>query len=131
MDSPRKIIGLGHDQGAARNRLASLRVPPLIAEARNRKHRAVCGADEIGLVAALSRPPLVIADAGTMQRVRLKAERNIGFSATVSARALKVEGTSLAVFFHQLGMRPQRIGTSSAPVAANLTTSIVVVGAML
>ena len=66
-----------------------------------------------------------------MQRERLKAERNIGFSATVSARALKVEGTSLAVFFHHPGMRPQRIGTSSGPAAANLTTSIVVVGAML
>jgi hypothetical protein len=32
-----------------------------------------------------------------MQRVRLKAERNIGFSATVSARALNVEGTSFDV----------------------------------
>jgi hypothetical protein len=36
-------------------------------------------------------------DAGTMQRVRLKAERNIGFCAMVSARALNVEGTSLDV----------------------------------
>ena len=33
-----------------------------------------------------------------MPRVRLKAERNIGFCATVSARAFKVDGTSLAVF---------------------------------
>ena len=30
--------------------------------------------------------------------MRLKAERNIGFSATVSARALNVEGKSLAIF---------------------------------
>ena len=66
-----------------------------------------------------------------MQRVRLKAERNIGFSAAVSARALNVEGTSFAVFFHQPGMRPQRIGTSSRTPSANLTTSICVVGAML
>jgi hypothetical protein len=58
-------------------------------------------------------------------------ERNIGFCATVSARALNVDGTSLAVFFHQPGMRPQRIGTSSGPVSANLKTSIVVVGAIL
>ena len=66
-----------------------------------------------------------------MQRVRLKAERNTGFCATVSARALNVEGTSLAVFFHQPGIRPQRIGTRSGPVSANLTTSIAVVGAIL
>ena len=66
-----------------------------------------------------------------MQRVRLKAERNIGFSATVSARALNVDGISLAVVFHQPGMRPHRIGTSSGPVSANLKTSIAVVGAML
>jgi hypothetical protein len=66
-----------------------------------------------------------------MQRVRLKAERNIGFCATVSARALNVDGTSLAVFFHHPGIRPQRIGTSSGPVSANLTTSICVVGATL
>ena len=66
-----------------------------------------------------------------MQRVRLKAEQKIGFCATVSARALNVDGTSLAVFFHQPGMRPQRIGTSSKPDSANLTTSIAVVGATL
>jgi len=35
-----------------------------------------------------------------------------GFCPMVSARALNVDGTSLA-FFHQPGMRPQRIGTSS------------------
>ena len=34
---------------------------------------------------------------------------------TVSARALNVEGTSLAIFFHQPGMRPHRIGKSSGP----------------
>ena len=66
-----------------------------------------------------------------MQRVRLKAVRNIGFWAIVSARALNVERTSLAVFFHQPGMRPQRIGTSSRPVSDDLTTSTAVVGAML
>ncbi len=43
-----------------------------------------------------------------MQRVRLKAERNIGFCATVSARALNVEGTSFAVIFHQPGMEGVR-----------------------
>jgi hypothetical protein len=34
-------------------------------------------------------------------RVRLKAPRNVGFSCTVSARALKVAGVSLAAFLHQ------------------------------
>src|ERR1700740_1186642 len=48
-----------------------------------------------------------------MQPVCLKAERNIGFSATVSPRPLNVAATSLSDFFHQLGTRPQRIGTSS------------------
>jgi len=38
---------------------------------------------------------------------------------------------ALAVFFHQPGMRPQHIGTSSGLPSANLTTSIAVVGAML
>src|ERR1019366_8743943 len=38
------------------------------------------------------------------QRPRLKAARSIGLLATVSARALKVDGTSLAVFFHHDGM---------------------------
>jgi hypothetical protein len=45
-----------------------------------------------------------------MQRLRLNADRNIGFSATLSPRALKVEA-SLAVFFHYDGIRPQRIDT--------------------
>lgn len=50
-----------------------------------------------------------------MQRCDLNAERNIGFSASVSARALKVDGSSLSGFFHHDGMRPQRIETSSRP----------------
>jgi hypothetical protein len=61
----------------------------------------------------------------------LNADRNIGFSATVSARALKVDGTSLAVSFHHDGMSPQRIGTSAGPSVVGSTTSMVVVGAML
>ena len=35
--------------------------------------------------------------------LRLNAARNIGFVATVSARALKVDDASLAVFFHHDG----------------------------
>ncbi len=66
-------------------RLAVLRVPPLVAPCD--EHRAVYGADEIGLLAILSGPPFIIAG----RRHDLKAGRNIGFSATVSARALKVE----------------------------------------
>jgi hypothetical protein len=57
--------------------------------------------------------------AGMMQRPFLKAERNIGFSATVSARALKVEGASFSVFFQKKGMRPQRmlVNSRSDPLA--------------
>ena len=66
-----------------------------------------------------------------MQRRFLNASRNVGFSATVSARALKVAGTSFSGFFHHTGTRPQRIETNSRPASARRTTSIVVVGAML
>ena len=66
-----------------------------------------------------------------MQRRALNAARNIGFSVTVSARALKVDGSSLSDFFHQEGTRPQRIGTSSLPASPARTASIGVVGAML
>ena len=52
------------------------------------------------------------------QRRRRKASRNIGFSATLSARALKVAGSSFRLFFHQAGTRPQRSGTSLAPAVA-------------
>jgi hypothetical protein len=67
--------------------------------------------------------------AGIMHRRYLKAPRNIGFSATVSARALKVAGTSFRGFFHQVGIRPQRIGTISRPTISrslmrDVTTSM-------
>jgi hypothetical protein len=66
-----------------------------------------------------------------MHRRDLKAARNIGFVATVSARALNVAGASLSGFFHHPGMSPQRIGMSArAPLPAT-RTSIFVVGAML
>jgi hypothetical protein len=51
--------------------------------------------------------------AGMMQPRCLKKSRNIGFSATVSARALKVAGSSFRLFFQKNGGRPQRIETSS------------------
>jgi hypothetical protein len=60
-----------------------------------------------------------------MHRLRRNADRNIGFTATLSARALNVEETSLAVFFHQDGMSPQRIGTSAGPSVDGITTSMV------
>src|ERR1700722_5758437 len=71
-----------------------------------------------------------------MQRRYFKAPRNIGFAARVSARALNVAGTSLRDFFHQPGIRPQRIGTISRPTISQflmreVTTSINAVGAML
>jgi hypothetical protein len=61
----------------------------------------------------------------------LKADLNIGFSATVSARALKVDGNSLSDFFHQDGTRPHLIGTSWSPSPDDRSTSICVVGAIL
>lgn len=66
-----------------------------------------------------------------MHRRDLKAVLNIGFSATVSARALKVAGNSLSGFFHHEGTSPQRMGTSRRPPSSRRRTSIVVVGAML
>src|SRR5450759_3559896 len=51
--------------------------------------------------------------------------------ATVSARALEVDGTSLAVFFHHDGIRPQRIDRRSRPASCGTSTSIIVVGAIL
>jgi len=66
-----------------------------------------------------------------MQRRYLNAPRNNGRSATVSARALKVAGSSLRGFFHHEGMRPQYIETSSLPASEARITSIGVVGAML
>src|SRR5712671_3980961 len=56
-------------------------------------------------------------------RWRLNASRNIGLSATLSARALKLAGICFSGFFHHHGMRPQRIETiSCAPSAVVLTT---------
>jgi hypothetical protein len=56
----------------------------------------------------------------------------MGLSATLSARALNVAGSCFSGFFHQYGMSPHRMGTSSlVPSAAGLTTSIVSVGATL
>jgi hypothetical protein len=66
-----------------------------------------------------------------MHRLPLNADRNIGFSATLSTRALKVEGTSLAVFFHHDGIGPQRLGASAGPSMVSNTTSMVVLCAML
>jgi len=61
----------------------------------------------------------------------LNAARNIDLLVTVSARALRVDGTSLAVFFHHDGISPQRIDSRSRPASCGTTTSIMVVGAML
>ena len=66
-----------------------------------------------------------------MQRRLRKASRNIGFDAAVSARALKVEGTSFSAFFHQAGTSPQRIVATSRPCPRSNTTSTSVVGATL
>ncbi len=56
--------------------------------------------------------------------------RNIGLSATVSARALKLAGNCFRGFFHHHGTRAQRIETNSrAPSAVVLTTLTASVGA--
>jgi hypothetical protein len=44
-----------------------------------------------------------------MHRRDLKAARNIGFVATVSARALNVAGASFGGFFHHAGMSPSAL----------------------
>ena len=94
MDAVREIVGGGDDQRGTRNRLAGCLVYPAIPKASNRQHRTVCGTDEIGLLGFLDGVPLIIAGRGTRQRVRLKAERNIGLSAIVSARALTIKSLS-------------------------------------
>jgi hypothetical protein len=63
--------------------------------------------------------------------VRWKADRNTGFSATVSARALSVAGVSFAFFFHHDGISPQRIGASSFRPSRATTVLVAVVGQML
>jgi hypothetical protein len=92
---------------------------------------AISGADKIELIAVRhvfhSKQP----DAEMMRWFRLNAERNIGFSATVSVRALKVEGISLVVLFNHDGMSHQRIGESEGPSVVGMTTPMVVGGAML
>ena len=55
----------------------------------------------------------------------------IGLSVTVSARALNVDGASLAFFFHHDGTSPHRMGTSSRLRSRSTTASIVSVGQML
>jgi len=57
--------------------------------------------------------------------MRLDVSRNIGLVATVSARALKVAGISLMVFFHQLGMSPQRMGIRSRLPPRSMIASMV------
>jgi len=51
--------------------------------------------------------------------------------ATVSARALNVDGSSFMGFFDHHGTRPQRIGASSTLPSRMATMSTVSVGAML
>ena len=60
------------------------------------------------------------------QRRDLKADGNIGFVDTVSARALNMVGSSLSDFLHHAGAIPQRIGTSSLPAGMGRMTSILV-----
>jgi hypothetical protein len=66
------------------------------------------------------------------QRFDLKAERKIGLSETVSARALKVAiRISLSGFGHQFGIRPQRMRSNVRPCSPETTASTVVVGQTL
>jgi hypothetical protein len=95
--------------GAGQHGLAGVGAVPLVPETGDAEHATVGGVDEIRLPAVGHRHQFEVAPA-MMQRLRLNADRNIGFSATLSPRALKVEA-SLAVFFHYDGIRPQRIDT--------------------
>src|SRR5258705_4225233 len=64
--------------------------------------------------------------------LRLNADRNIGFVATDSARALKVASfISLSGLFHHAGMSPQRMGMHERCPSPETTTSIKVVGQIL
>src|SRR5580704_16351142 len=66
------------------------------------------------------------------QRLRLKAPRKNGFSATVSARALNVASlSSLMDLDHQPGMRPQRARINSRLPSSATIASMVVVGQTL
>ena len=66
------------------------------------------------------------------QRLRLNADRNIGFVATVSARALNVASfISLSGFDHHDGMRPHLIRSSRRLPSWSSIVSIVVVGQTL
>jgi len=53
-------------------------------------------------------------------RVRLNGDRNIGLVSAFSARALKVDGSSLRVFFHHDGHNPQRIVVARLDVERRL-----------
>ena len=67
-----------------------------------------------------------------MQRRRLNASRNIGFSAIELGARVEGRRHLLQVFFQKNGTRPQRIGTRSRrPSRSRRTTSTFVVGAML
>ena len=56
---------------------------------------------------ALGASPFIEAEAGITQRRALDADRNIGFSATVSARALNVYGSSLSGFSTRAAQAPE------------------------
>src|SRR6516164_10217674 len=114
-------------------------VMPLSADGASRQP-LVAGGNVIGLLAGRRRLPLVIArrrdDAIARRRddaaALLKASRNISLPVIVSARALKVEGSSLSDFLHHCGTRPQRICQSSSwSLLRGISTSMVAVGAML
>lgn len=66
-----------------------------------------------------------------MQRRDRNALRNMGFSATLLARLLNVDGNSLSGFFTRPGSAPIAFGPARAPTPVRRTTSTQVVGAML
>jgi len=68
----------------------------------------------------------------TINEMALPLGERRTIQATVSARALKVaKRISFRGFFHQPGIRPQRIGTSARGPSPLMTTSTSVVGQML
>src|SRR5262249_14904978 len=125
-------ICIRHNDRARRHRLASLGILPPVPKARKTQHAAIRGADEIEMLAVWHFHPLVIAarrDDAAVALERIAEHRLTGdaLDARVEARRQLLQR-----LFHQYGMRPQRIGTSSAgPPLAVLTTSTASVGATL
>jgi hypothetical protein len=95
----------------------------------NRLNVPLTGGQNLGPTCSDNKFPRPIA---SLFESRLGRERNIGFVATVSARALNVASfISLSGFDHHDGIRPQRIRSTRRLPSWSSIVSIVVVGQTL